>query len=109
MRYFYVYDEENSIDTKYLIIGTIREYTTQHRYDMDISDWSWYLADKKAPNYKHKGYGKALFSYIMNEILPQKEDAELWKITIGHSYEDAVSFYEHNFTKSKNYSYRDKA
>lgn len=106
MRYFYVYDEENLIDTKYLIIGSIREYTNQHRYDMDISDWSWYLADKKAPNYKHKGYGKALFSYIMNEILPQKEDSELCTITIGHSYEDAVSFYEHNFAKSKNYSYR---
>lgn len=109
MRYFYVYDLENPINLeKYedrkkdmlSIIGTVREYTEKKELDMDIADWSWYIHDNEAPNYKCKGYGKALFAHLMNEVLPPKNDAE-WRITIGHRMDDAESFYEHHFREEQ--------
>lgn len=108
MRYFYVYDEENSIDLeKYdakkqealSIIGSVREYTEKKELDMDIADWAWYKMNNEYPNYKCRGYGKALFTYLM-EILKQKNDEE-WRITIGHRLDDAIAFYEHNFKEER--------
>ncbi len=111
MKYFYVYDKENPFDLDgfddserkaFVIIGSVREYTSEKILDMDIADWIWYSGgNAKAPNYKNKGYGKALFAHLMDEVLPTKEDASLWKITIGHSLDDATSFYEHHFSKER--------
>ncbi len=111
MRYFFVYDKENPYvdldqleDKRYAIIGSVREYTDQKEYDMDIANWAFYNSNREAPNYRNKGYGKALFSLLMDEILQKKEDKELWRITIGHLFDDAVAFYTHNF-KNKDEAY----
>lgn len=107
MRYFYVYDEENPIDLEkyedrkrrvFSIVGSVREYTDKKELDMDIANWAWYKRNSEYPNYRNNGYGKALFAHLMNEVLPQKNDEE-WRITIGHRMDDAISFYEHNFSQ----------
>lgn len=108
MRYFYVYDEENPIDLEkyegkaretFSIIGSVREYTDKKELDMDIANWTWYRMNKEYPNYRYRGYGKALFAYLM-EVLKQKNDEE-WRITIGHRLDDATTFYEHNFKEER--------